>query len=64
MGKTRVQYQKVYRERKKLQDKHCLKRERERTKKYKTTIAAVSKENIGQRQKWPGYICIPNIMSM
>lgn len=52
MGKTRAQYQKEYRERKKLQDKHYLKRERERTKKYKAPIAALSKEKqFEQREK-------------
>ena len=44
MGKTRAKYQKENRERKKLQDKDYLKREKERTKMYKAPIASFSKE--------------------
>ena len=44
MGKTRAQYQKENRERMKLQGKDYLKREKERTKKYKAPIASFSKE--------------------
>ena len=43
MGKTRAENQKENRERKKLQDKDYLKREKERTKKYKAPIASLSK---------------------
>ncbi|KAL3867673.1 hypothetical protein ACJMK2_040544 [Sinanodonta woodiana] len=44
MGKTRAQYRKDYRERKKKNDKEFLKRERERTKHYKLPIGALSEE--------------------
>ncbi|XP_053400539.1 uncharacterized protein DDB_G0286299-like [Mercenaria mercenaria] len=44
MGKTRAEYQKEYRERKKLQDKDFLKRERQRTKQYKLPINALDKD--------------------
>lgn len=44
MCKTRSEYQKEYRERKKLQDKDFLKRERHRTKQYKLPISALDKD--------------------
>ncbi|KAL3847840.1 hypothetical protein ACJMK2_018731 [Sinanodonta woodiana] len=44
MGKTRAQYLKDYRERKKKNDKEFLKRERERTKHYKLPIRALSED--------------------
>ena len=43
MGKTRAEYQKEYRERKKKNDKEFLKKERQRTKHYKLPIGALSK---------------------
>ena len=43
MGKTRAEYQKEYRERKKMHDQDFLKKERQRTKQYKLPIKALSK---------------------